>query len=193
MRNSPKYKGLSWNFQLFTNWKLDNLETFVKNGLKWIQHHNLDVNINSFNFSKSSLALEKELFLQLVDNDFPFKKRYTYPDSDLCLYKDFPHQRLVYPILDVNNNTTCTCSIIWLVQFSKIFYKNSDYTEMYADLNITDLTVQHCLSIEKMHNYAKRCNFEGKFQKNCHDKKDVQINSYTQQFANLQRRSHSIF
>jgi hypothetical protein len=46
---------------------------------------------------------------------------YTYPDEDYCLFVNFPHDRLIYPILNMGYSFNCTCSIMWLIQFTQVY------------------------------------------------------------------------
>lgn len=42
-------------------------------------------------------------------------KSYRYPEKDFCLFKDFPHNRVVFPIINGKKNLICTCTLLWLL------------------------------------------------------------------------------
>ena len=43
---------------------------------------------------------------------------YTFPDEDLCLFKNFPHKQFIIPVLggDLDTKLKFSCTIIWLIQ-----------------------------------------------------------------------------
>ncbi len=58
---------------------------------------------------------------------------YTYPEEDICYFKDFPHSKLVLPILKPNNNvSSCTCTQLYLIQYSYLFKDQFDYSLRYV-------------------------------------------------------------
>ena len=78
----------------------------ARGGLKWLGSLN----------DESHVVFHDQLTL--------FKKVYQYPEEDLCLFKKFPHERRVFPTIIEAENLTCTCTILWIIQYSKE-YMNS--------------------------------------------------------------------
>jgi hypothetical protein len=66
-----------------------------------------------------------------------FNSIYTYPAEDLCLFKNFPHNHSVLPILIPGIQLACTCTIYWLQSYyqnlSDTFNITNDYTLNYQD------------------------------------------------------------
>lgn len=76
---------------------------------------------------------QQQLLLSLVDNNFP---PYTYPDSDLCLFAYFPHERQTFAEIKSDTHIyTCTCTLIWLL-------KN---WQNYTLFNLSNQAVASCL------------------------------------------------
>lgn len=140
------------------NFWLFNLKSFVQSAeMDWMKHLNEDLdgklNINEFegyfnseNENKYYL-IKKQIFIELKDE----KGVYEYPEKDFCLFKDFPHSRLVYPIISTNLELNCTCTLLWLIQHWK-----------YSNRNIKTNSVQNCfkktsISFNLM---VLNCNFE---------------------------------
>ena len=69
------------------------------------------------------------------------------------MFKDFPHSHLIYPILNLGENIKCTCTIIWLLSYDKIYFgiENRQYTidliGTYLQVNESfNLSARDCLS-----------------------------------------------
>ena len=123
-------------FKNFTNLKvitlgLSNLREFFHMGNYWMKNLNLKAMFNLGANAKISIRLE---FIHLTDH-VSFDFIYEYPNEDLCLFKDFPHERAIYPLLVPGKRIECTCTIYWL-QHNTYKYKNDlniifDYSTMY--------------------------------------------------------------
>ena len=50
------------------------------------------------------------IFGQSINNQSFLGKFYAYSDEDFCLLADFPHERIVYPILKPASLSLCTCT-----------------------------------------------------------------------------------
>ena len=107
--------------------------------------------------------MSRTVYIVFGDRETIFKRAYEWPDEDLCLFRNFPHPRLVYPLVYTyeSKEIKCSCTIIWLVQYSKNYF-NSDYT-VYAEsgfeVSAINGTVRNCLGKEVLDNYVKACNF----------------------------------
>jgi hypothetical protein len=154
--------------------RVDNYETFFHSGLKWINSLNKGLNINV----KKKLKLEtntigKIILLQFFEEETFFGKDYLWPDKDICLFKDFPHNQLIYPSILPAKPFLCSCSIIWLIQYAKLYLK-PDYSSYRFELNLiieylgefANQTVRNCFRQEKLENLIQSCNFELMFN-NC--------------------------
>ena len=101
-----------------------------------------------------------------------FNRKYEYPDVDFCLFKHFPHTRLVFPALIFNSRVNCTCTMSFLVKENRIahelglfdetnltFYDNADsYSFNYLSLDTYNSTHIYCHS--RMYNTtARACDF----------------------------------
>lgn len=71
---------------------------------------------------------------------------YNFPDEDFCIFKDFPFNQLIFPVLAYQNETTCSFS--WLIQYLN-YYDSSD--------NIIKIYIN---SLKDIPQVDKQCNFE---------------------------------
>ncbi len=104
---------------------------------------------------------------------------YDYPNHDFCYFKDFPHQRLVIPKLKPNYKSSCTCTELFLVQYSKELIKNIEY---YNDQLIDNYYFLDQYYYNEIHEdiYSKCIN--SSFEKNlikCDFKKRLQLCNIT--------------
>jgi hypothetical protein len=59
--------------------------------------------------------IEKEnLFARLKIPKIPL----LYPNEDICLFRDFPFHRLIYPIIIQSPNQNCSCLQLWLMRYN---------------------------------------------------------------------------
>ena len=107
----------------------------------------------------------KILLLVVTDQKLAFKQLYTYPDRDFCFFSDFPHERLVYPIIESDLDLECTCTLLWLIQYSRDFvtYEYRDFLNVYGES-------QRCIfDPDQFYQHMAACDFNKKLQ-NCHNK-----------------------
>jgi hypothetical protein len=99
---------------------------------------------------------------------------YDYPNKDFCLFHKFPHFKQVLPFLKPNTILTCSCTQLFLIQYSYKYNIDSiqtDLTTSYQlfqyyinDINNNNSKNSKCLNnIEEM---IFNCNFS-KYLKNC--------------------------
>ena len=81
----------------------------ARGGLKWLGFLN----------DESHVVFHDKLTL--------FKKAYQYPEEDLCLFKEFPHERHVFPTVIEAEQEVCTCTIVWLIQYSKEYMNSGNW------------------------------------------------------------------
>jgi hypothetical protein len=68
----------------------------------------------------------KQIMLDLIQNNkfhlisisHQFNYSYLFPDEDICLFKDFPFQRLIYPLIILSEKDKCTCLLLWLSRYN---------------------------------------------------------------------------
>ena len=156
--------------------KLNNLKNFLQSGTKWVNYLNADINVNHSRLIKSNWILNRVVLIEMLTLEKIFRNDYDYPNEDICIFKEFPHNQLVYPVIQLEqSNHTCSCTVIWLIQYSKV-YLNNDFT--YYDDNIqaiyfdTDRNFagRLCFHNNDLQQQIKRCNFDDKF-KSCRSKK----------------------
>ena len=78
---------------------IDDLQAFFHNSIDWISYLNKDVIIQNFTKEFFFYGFKRVSFVQFVETESPFVKSYIYPDKDLCIFRNFPHTQLVYPII----------------------------------------------------------------------------------------------
>ena len=103
--------------------KLDNWPSFLTdNQMKWA--HSLNHNIKKADFTnKKSMDLRKKILMEL---DGRGKINYTFPLEDICLFKDFPFERLVFPYVKFDGNN-CSCTLYWLLQYREFYEASSEF------------------------------------------------------------------
>lgn len=117
--------------------RLKNLrEFFYTTSNKWMDSLNQDnqleddQKLDQFVSQVTSYQTESVVvFVGFFEED----NKYYYPNEDICLFKDFPHNRAVYPVLYFYNYTTkinCSCTILWLQRYKYIYKK---YYNMTSD------------------------------------------------------------
>ena len=153
------------------------------------------------NFNENILVL---LIYQSIEN----VTYYSYPNEDLCLFKDFPHQRLVVPILRPNTKSECTCTELFLIQYSNkytdfIDYLNknvvlvsSDYMYEYIiEENLNKKMLHQCLNTS-INDMLKKCKFKQRFQ-NCNiktvKKEEKKLDIYVYDFMQISELIEFIF
>jgi hypothetical protein len=145
-------------FQLLPNTRMLELknvkikELLTRNRL-WLKNLNYlmqtyDIDANNLNISMASNIFQ---LLIWVDDDWAFND-----DKDICLFKNFPHNRLVFPFLLFPKPTLpCTCTIYWLYKYF------SKYQAIY-NLN-QNIVPFHCFEKPSW----DKCQFEALFNQYC--------------------------
>ena len=82
-------------------------QIFVKNN-KWLKY---------LNYKKYLNNIKNEGFVLSIYQSIENVTYYSYPNEDFCLFKDFPHERFVIPILRPNTKSECTCTELFLIQY----------------------------------------------------------------------------
>lgn len=130
--------------------KLKNMREFLHKSTDWLNYLNLRFNFT--NDSQIDLYLLKNtnmdniLFLGLMQVD----RYYDFPLEDLCLFKNFPHNRLVYPVLYRNNYSqfdSCSCTVLWLISKTKIYQNYVAFTNANSKLFDDFLNTIHIMGM----------------------------------------------
>jgi len=172
-------------FKLFNNLKLIQIYTqcvrqlFTQN-TKWF----INLNFNSKSINPDDLLttdlelkpfLKKSIYLKIFQS-FSRVTFYDYPNEDFCLFHKFPHNKLVFPLLRPNHNLTCSCTEIYLIQYSfRINFVIDFYTDQikttlhmfqyYTD-DLLDKSFSNCVgSRQQLDDLVKKCNFKNRLEK----------------------------
>ncbi len=119
----------------------------------------------------SNHHLSNEAFFLVLYQSFPKEVLYTYPDEDFCYFKDFPHKRLVFPVLKPTQTKNCSCALLYLIYNSylahdffddnfKYLIKQYDLLSFYSDFILQQQTsFQDCQINKNMQERIRACNF----------------------------------
>lgn len=165
-------------FKSFTNLKVVNIKLQSINTIlanSWFEYLNygmVDIDLdNQFLIEKN---IEKLLILTLFQM-YANTTYYDYPNEDICLFRRFPHQKLVMPQLKPIYKSSCSCTELFLIQHSVyysdeihfyLYQTSSDYGFMmpfYHDI-ILDLRLTQCFN-DSFRTYLENCNFQERFNK----------------------------
>ena len=113
----------------------------------------------------NSNETRKQLYIEFNDES----ASYAYADDDFCLFKNFPHMNLVFPIINTRRLLNCTCTLIWLLKE----WQNAENSIQHTD------SVQNCF-----------VNFEKRF-KNCKFK--TRLNLCFEQTENFASSVSSVY
>ena len=184
--------------------KSQNIRNVFATNNKWLKYLNKDIIIKQEDLNKFNENILVLLIYQSIEN----VTYYSYPNEDLCLFKDFPHQRLVVPILRPNTKSKCTCTELFLIQYSYkytdfIDYLNknnvlvsSDYMYDYIiDENLDKKMLHQCLNTS-INDMLKNCKFKQRFE-NCMiktiKKEDKKLDIYVYDFMQISELIEFIF
>ena len=108
--------GLFVTFKLLRtlSFDLNNFAYFVTD-LSWLN----DLNADFANASQLNAESYKSYQTEVLFSDR--RQSYEFGDQDLCLFRNFPHDKLVYPALATRSNLQCSCTVMWLIQYYKIY------------------------------------------------------------------------
>jgi hypothetical protein len=94
------------------------------------------------------------LLLYLTDK----KLEFGYTEADFCLFKFFPSNRFVYPIIKTKPALNCTCTLMWLIKNYKAYLT----TQL---LNVVKTSsIDACLNIEntEFNRKLEECRFDNR-------------------------------
>ena len=161
---------------------IENIRQFLGNSDEnWWNCINILVYIDLNNLNQVEKNLDRSVMLEIVQKNsnlnsrLSFTKAYTFPDEDFCLFRNFPHNKLVYPLIVSSVKIECTCTIIWLIQYSSLYFMPDyeyfrvneyviDYRSVYGDEYINH-TSKACLN-KDLKKKIQKCKFQDRL-KNC--------------------------
>ena len=109
----------------------ENFKSFMHKGIEWMNSMNQDLNIDMDNDGEFRRNQHRIITLVLTDEASSLKSAYTFPDSDFCIFKDFPHSRLIAPVISVaNRDMACSCTLVWLHKYwARYHSSNLEYND----------------------------------------------------------------
>lgn len=144
------------------NVRLKDLLTYNKRWLKNLNYRSRTYDMESIKLNSSNV-MDVFQFIVWINDDWDFNE-----EKDICLFKSFAHNKLVFPfLLFSKTNLPCTCTIYWLYKY---FAK---YQEIY-NLN-QNIAPYHCFTQSNW----DRCQFDALFNRNCPNSLQEQQESYT--------------
>jgi len=114
------------SFKMLKNlrFRTQNAKGLLTRNNKWMDSLNSDIVKQNTN---DMTQYEDKAFILTIFQTFSNITYYNYPDKDFCFFKNFPHQRLVVPKLKPNYKSSCSCTELFLIQYSIKFVLNIEY------------------------------------------------------------------
>ena len=168
---------------LFKNFKylmrislqLYNFKQFFSNGNLWFDYLRYNGEIYDLN---NYDTINVNYIMNIMfrhDTLTSFNQIYEYPDEDFCLFYHFPHQKLIYPVIDAPKNISCICTVLFLIQFTPVFYNdqldvnmNHEFENRYSyfvELGMFDIKLYYCFQLFDYDQLVKSCNFRERTQR----------------------------
>jgi hypothetical protein len=155
---------------------IGNLRQLLQNNNKWLIGLNNDVNVDFSNSKIIANYLPYMFIIQIIQKgklESMLEKVYEFPDEDFCLFQYFPHKHMVYPTIISGYKLECTCTIIWLIQYSDYYLFGDNYEKFrtknyfYMDYIFENMTgsykAKFCLG-KDLKKRIWECNFYKKIQ-----------------------------
>ena len=139
-------------------WKVFNIKQFFHSTQnKWLK--SLKIGLN-----RENLLL---ITFTEPNSEFNFYEQYEYPEEDFCLFIDFQNKKAMYTLIDPGKKINCSCSVIWILNFTKLYFDINSTHEYYRygnyyDLNNIVIPLSYCLFEPNYNDLLKRCDFESK-------------------------------
>lgn len=111
--------------------ELLNFDQFLKTDETWMRYLNVNVTVDLNNQTDVINNRENQMFLVLRDA----LEKYEFPDEDFCLFRNFPHQKLVFPIIESKTNLDCTCTLLYLIQNKNLVANGSQMLSTQSTKN----------------------------------------------------------
>ena len=93
---------------------------------------------------------------------------YDYPEQDFCLFQHFPHKKLVYPLVDPGLKINCSCTILWLVKYTSLYFPYINSTNEYQSYigpaddsyDYVYVSLAYCLFMPNIEQMYQKCEFD---------------------------------
>ena len=169
--------GLFLNFYYlkYMDLQIDNFRELFHKGNIWMKDLNfLAKNFVQKNEIRNNLQYVFKIRFKYKLNVSFINQVYEYPDEDFCLFRHFPHDNLVLPVIVPGKKIRCSCTLLWLIQDYKYYFRvnykdNYDPFENYFYYDIEEknriYTIQYCHN-EMFENNLLKCNFTNRLE-NC--------------------------
>ena len=115
-----------------------NFRDFFQSGTEWILDLNSNLNISLSSKIQVFKNINSRKIIHFVHqrDKTSFGSVYTYPDEDLCLFKNFPHNQLVLPIIVPDERLECSCSLLWLQKYTQFYISDVKMIKDYSSVDI---------------------------------------------------------
>lgn len=166
---------------------LDNLKSFIRSSdNQWLvdlNHDQDEVDVNSeLVHQRGKYLFHKQIFLELRDESLT--DYYDYPEEDFCLFKLFPHSKLVFPVVQTASSLpplNCSCTLAWLLQFHRFTILR----------DIKTRSVMNCFTPgTNFSDIVRRCDFDNRLKTCFSNSTDSLPSGYLRSF--LVRRDHNL-
>jgi hypothetical protein len=119
--------------------KMENIQNIFHKKNKWLQYLNNKVYVNDLSIKYNF----QRIFGLIIEQTHFNHSYYNFPDEDFCYFKDFPHNKLVMPVLKPFElkqlNSVRSCTKYFLTQYSSkyeyeiVFAMRSVHQNGYVD------------------------------------------------------------
>ena len=129
---------------------MSNFRQFIssENKTEWM------MDLNEYEDLASTIKYMHKAILMLYLTDK--SQEFEYKDEDFCLFKNFPSNRFVYPIIKSRPALLCSCTIMWLIKNYKAYLTPQLLTMLKTN------SIAHCLEIEndEFNKHLDQCRFD---------------------------------
>jgi len=154
LRNIQKDLFKSFSFMKVFEVKLYNFKEFIQTAEKndsWISYLNSNISVDLTNETDFINNRNFKMEFRLTD----LGGAYLFPNEDFCIFKNFPHSKLVVPIINTKENLDCTCTLLYLLQYKSLYEEDS--------FNILETpSVTKCLNDPNFTQLISECDFDWK-------------------------------
>jgi len=148
--------------------RMQNIQNILVRNNKWFDHLNFDLNIDPMNVTQV-YNYDHRIIVIVFNQQYYKLTFYGYPEQDFCYFKNFPHNKLVFPKLIPNYKSKCSCTELFLIQYSYLYSSSINYylgktpskyylSQYYID-GLIDNIFTHCMN-SSFKQALKNCNFE---------------------------------
>ena len=144
---------------------------FHQVGTKWIHGLNRHIRVDLGDQRAFRANVDRAINLQFSHDSTQIS--YSFPDEDICLFRDFPHTQLVFPSFEFSTPVPCSCTLIWLVQYYALYASNNyvyydtdtlQYNAVHFNLSVANVCFKQ--KQQTIGDLVQACDFERKFS-NC--------------------------